>query len=96
MNFAEKLFCVSGKKAIVTGGARGLGYSMAEGLHNAGAEVVLIATNEERLKQTAEKLGRTGAKVSYVVGDLGKTGKNRRNFSKCLEKVRWTNRYPGE
>ena len=75
MNHVEKLFCVSGKKAIVTGGARGLGYAMAEGLHNAGAEVVLIATNEERLKQAAEKLGGNGAKVSYVVGDLSKLEK---------------------
>lgn len=87
MNHVEKLFCVSGKKAIVTGGARGLGYAMAEGLHNAGAEVVLIATNEERLKQAAEKLGRNGAKVSYVVGDLSKLEKIKEIFQSALEKL---------
>lgn len=87
MNHVEKLFCVSGKKAIVTGGARGLGYAMAEGLHNAGTEVVLIATNEERLKQAAEKLGRNGAKVSYVVGDLSKIEKIEEIFQSALEKL---------
>jgi 2-deoxy-D-gluconate 3-dehydrogenase len=70
MENPKELFHVAGKKAIVTGGARGLGYSMAEGLHKAGVEVVLIATNEERLKQAAKKLGNEGAKVSYVAGDL--------------------------
>lgn len=87
MNHVEKLFCVSGKKAIVTGGARGLGYAMAEGLLNAGAEVVVIATNEERLKQAAEKLGRNGAKVSYVVGDLSKLEKIEEIFQSALEKL---------
>lgn len=70
MENPKDLFHVAGKKAIVTGGARGLGYSMAEGLHKAGVEVVLIATNEERLKQAAKTIGNEGARVSYVVGDL--------------------------
>ena len=33
------LFDLTGRKAIVTGGTRGLGYGMAEGLMEAGAEV---------------------------------------------------------
>lgn len=45
MDFAS-MFDIKGKKAIVTGGSRGLGYAMAEGLHEAGAEVALIASNE--------------------------------------------------
>ena len=40
---AEHLFDLAGKKAIVTGGTRGLGHGMAEGLLEAGAEVVLFA-----------------------------------------------------
>ncbi|HZK70674.1 MAG TPA: SDR family oxidoreductase [Clostridia bacterium] len=63
------LFDLSGKKAIVTGGSRGLGRAMAEGLHNAGAEVVIIATSDSVFK-TAEEIGSNGAKVYGVKGNL--------------------------
>ena len=36
------MFSVAGKKAIVTGAARGLGRGMAAGLHEAGVELALI------------------------------------------------------
>ena len=70
MNSIYNLFNIQGKKAIVTGGTRGLGYAIAETLHRAGADVVLIATNEERLQQASARLGQDGARVSYVVGEL--------------------------
>ena len=70
MKHIGELFSLKGKRAIVTGGARGLGYAMAEALHNADAELVLIATNENNLKKAQNELGRYGAKVSYVVGNL--------------------------
>lgn len=87
MNYVENMFCVDGKKAVVTGGTRGLGYSMAEALHNAGAQVVLIATNEMRLKQVAKELGKTGAEVFYVVGDLSKVECIEEIFQRALEKL---------
>ena len=39
---AMQWFQLNGKEAMVTGGAAGLCYAMAEGLHLAGAEVVLV------------------------------------------------------
>ena len=43
----DNIFDVTGKKAIVTGGTRGLGYGMAEGLLEAGAEVVIVGTSDK-------------------------------------------------
>ena len=41
------LFDLTGRKAIVTGGTRGLGHGMAEGLMEAGAEVVIFGSSEK-------------------------------------------------
>lgn len=43
------LFDLSGKKAMVTGGSRGLGYGMAEGLMEAGAEVAIFGSSKKVL-----------------------------------------------
>ena len=37
---------LSGKKAIVTGGGRGLCRSIAEALHDSGAEVILVGSSD--------------------------------------------------
>ncbi len=49
----KTMFSLAGKKAIVTGGARGLCNSMAQALHDAGVEVVLIDINQEALAAAA-------------------------------------------
>ena len=41
------LFDIKGKKAIVTGGTRGLGYGMAEGYLEAGCEVAIVGTSDK-------------------------------------------------
>lgn len=80
-------FSIAGKKAIVTGGARGLCYSMAESLHEAGAEVVLIDISEESLVEAVDELGNNGAKVHYVVGDLSKLDKLEEVYNAALDKL---------
>jgi NAD(P)-dependent dehydrogenase (short-subunit alcohol dehydrogenase family) len=47
------LFDLSGKTAIVTGGGTGIGRQMADGLAEAGANLVLCARNTERCEQAA-------------------------------------------
>ncbi|HAZ26180.1 MAG TPA: 2-deoxy-D-gluconate 3-dehydrogenase, partial [Algoriphagus sp.] len=42
-----QLFSLKGKSAIITGGSKGLGFAMAAGLASAGANVMLVARNQE-------------------------------------------------
>lgn len=51
-----KLFDLSGKAAIITGGSKGLGLAMAAGLASAGAKVMLVNRNAEQGKEAAESI----------------------------------------
>lgn len=70
MNFpVDKMFDVTGKKAIVTGSTRGLGYGMAEGLMEAGAEVVIVGTSD-KVFDVAKGFQNRGFKCHGVKGNL--------------------------
>ena len=56
-------FDLTGKTAIVTGGGKGIGLQMAEGLAEAGANVVLCARQAERCEQAAAELERLGVRA---------------------------------
>jgi len=48
---------LDGKVAIVTGGSKGIGYSIAERFTNEGAKVIICSRNESELSEAASKLG---------------------------------------
>ncbi|MBK5254261.1 MAG: glucose 1-dehydrogenase [Peptostreptococcaceae bacterium] len=77
------LFDLTGKKSVVTGGSRGLGRGIAEGLHEAGAEVVIIGSSDE-VFTTAEEMNKTGSKVYAVKGDLGDRGQITDIFNQAI------------
>ena len=56
-----KLFDLSGKVAIITGGNGGIGLGMATGLAEAGATVVIAARDGEKNAKAVEKLRSLGA-----------------------------------
>ena len=61
---------LDGKVAIVTGASRGLGRAIAEGLAEAGADVVLAATNEKLLREVAAGIEKLGRKAVVFAADL--------------------------
>lgn len=78
------LFDVSGKKVIFTGATGGLGQSMAEGLLEAGAEVVLVGASG-RCRTLAEEYRARGWKAHGLPCDLASTEEIRDCFGKALD-----------
>ena len=66
----KKLFDLTGRVAIVTGGSIGLGRQMAEGLAEMGANLVLCARKKERCEQAAEELKQLGVKTLALGCDV--------------------------
>jgi NAD(P)-dependent dehydrogenase (short-subunit alcohol dehydrogenase family) len=70
MRALRDLFDLTGRVAIVTGGSRGLGEEMAEGLAEAGAAVMLCARREQWLTPTLDAFRSRGFKVDGMVCDV--------------------------
>jgi 2-deoxy-D-gluconate 3-dehydrogenase len=81
------LFDITGKKAIVTGGTRGLGRGMAEGLLEAGCEVAIIGSSDG-VFATAEEFRAKGWKCHGVRADLRKRDEVYRSFDEALGALR--------
>jgi len=68
----RELFDLTGKTAIVTGGSRGIGKEMAEGLAEAGANLMLCARRAEWLDETVEEFRGRGFRVEGMLCDVAK------------------------
>ncbi|VBB07293.1 short-chain dehydrogenase/reductase sdr [Lucifera butyrica] len=77
------LFNIEGKKAIVTGGSRGLGHGMAEGLLEAGCEVAIVGSSDT-VFAAAEDFSKKGYPCYGVKADLRDRQENYRAFAGCL------------
>ena len=62
---------LSGKTAIVTGGSRGLGLAIAQGLSRAGAAVAIASRKKDACEAVAEKLVAEGGQASAHAFDAG-------------------------
>ena len=73
-NEVAALFDLRGRRALVTGGSRGIGAAIAYALGRAGAKLVLASTGEG-LSEAAEKLKSGGIEVTKTLAaDLGNHG----------------------
>ncbi len=79
------LFRLDGKVAIVTGASSGLGVAFAQGLAEAGADVVLGARRVDRLAETAALVEAAGRKALCVETDVAKVADCDRIVALALE-----------
>jgi 3-oxoacyl-[acyl-carrier protein] reductase len=67
-----------GRRALITGGSRGIGFAVAEALVAEGAAVGLVARDAAGLAAAAERLGSRGVLVATAVADVTDTPQLRR------------------
>jgi len=68
----KERWTLDGKKALVTGGTKGMGLAITESLASWGAEVVFVARNGEEVKQTETRLSELGHKVHGLRADVSR------------------------
>jgi NAD(P)-dependent dehydrogenase (short-subunit alcohol dehydrogenase family) len=67
-------FRLDGKVAIITGASSGLGVAFAEGFADAGAQVVLGARRDDRLREVAARIEAAGGEVETLQTDVAQPG----------------------
>ena len=66
---STNLFDLTGKRALITGSSQGIGFALARGMANAGAEVILNGRDTAKLESAAETLKAEGANVHTLSFD---------------------------
>ncbi|MBP7565502.1 MAG: SDR family oxidoreductase [Burkholderiaceae bacterium] len=83
----QKLFDLSGRTALVTGGSRGLGLQMAQALGEAGARVVLSSRKAADLEEAAAGLKAAGIDAQWIAADCGREDDTRRLADETVARV---------
>ena len=77
---------LSGKTAVVCGSTQGIGLAAAQQVASQGASIILIARNEEKLKEAMTSLDTSkGQSHSYLTADFSKPGDLREKLSGFME-----------
>lgn len=76
-----------GKRALVTGGSRGLGRSMALALAEAGADIIITGRTQETLEATAAEIRALGRKAWTILADMGAPPECEKAFAKAISEM---------
>lgn len=79
-------FRLDGKRALITGGSRGLGRAMAQALAEVGADLLLVGREADNLDKARSELSSLGRNVDIIVGDVGIPAEIERVCKIALEK----------
>jgi gluconate 5-dehydrogenase len=66
----KNLFDLTGQRALVTGSSQGIGFTLAQGLADAGASIVINGRDEKKLNQACVALREQGASVEILAFDV--------------------------
>ncbi len=81
-----KLFDLTGRSAIITGGSKGLGQAIAAGLASAGADVLLTSRHEEEAQTAAQQIAPDfGHRAVAIQADVTSPDDTQRVAARALE-----------
>ena len=83
MKEVRKLLDLGGKAAIVTGGAKGIGYGIAYRLAEAGAKVLVADIDEAAARKTAEELTGKGWTAEAIKVDVSSEDDIKKMIAAC-------------
>ncbi len=83
----DKLFDLTGKTALVTGGSRGLGLQIAEALGQAGAKILLTSRKAADLEEAAADLQAQGIDTRWVAADASDPAQVQRVVSEAMQRL---------
>ena len=78
-------FRLDNKCSLITGGSRGIGFSIAKALAKAGSDIVLLARNKKRLEQAQDDLAKIGRDVRIYPFDMVEVDGIKEIYSKIIE-----------
>lgn len=85
MTHGIKLFDLTGKRALITGSSQGIGLTLARGLGEAGAIVVINGRDEAKLASAAESLQKQGVAVEQLPFDVTSHEASSEAISKAVQ-----------
>ena len=83
----NRLFDLSGRKALVTGGSKGLGKAMSRGFAEAGADIFICSRSEAELRSAAAEISQgLGIRVEWMVADMANPGDSEKLAKEALSR----------
>lgn len=86
MNSIKQQFDLTGKVAIVTGSSKGIGLSIAKGLAESGAKVVISSRNQDAVDVVAEEFNKIGLEAVGIACHIGDSSQREALVVKTVEK----------
>jgi len=83
----RQLFDLAGRKALVTGGSRGLGLQIAEALGEAGAKIMLTSRKAGELEEAVAHLQDRGIDARWIAADASKPEEVQRVADETLQRL---------
>jgi NAD(P)-dependent dehydrogenase (short-subunit alcohol dehydrogenase family) len=83
----SELITLTNKRAVVTGGAMGIGFAISYRLAEAGASIVIVDVDSERAEKASEKLRSNGYEARFIQADVSREKEVRDTVNTIMEDV---------